>query len=165
MTKWPESIAYGQHNNPLGKIEQRTHPCLFQRDQHAIVQHRHDAYMYIHFRQSRTIEIAKYEFHRAVHADCSDRSHPSHIGFAAGDRIRMHLRCYYRAIGVFVYWLTESSDIESDNRHYSTPTIRFLPHSPSQSLCSPALSPILSLSLSLILQFQQTSKQSSSLSR
>lgn len=53
--------------------------------------------------------------------DCSDRSHPSHIGFVAGNRIHVHLCCYYRAIGVFVYWLTKSTDIESDNRHYSQP--------------------------------------------
>lgn len=33
----------------------------------------------------------------------------------------MHLCCYYRAIGVFVYWLTKSTDIESDNRHYFCP--------------------------------------------
>lgn len=56
---------------------------------------------------------------RLVCTDCSDRSHPSHIGFVAGNRIHVHLCCYYRAIGVFVYWLTKSTDIESDNRHYS----------------------------------------------
>lgn len=56
-----------------------------------------------------------------VCTDCSDRSHPSHIGFVAGNRIHVHLCCYYRAIGVFVYWLTKSTDIESDNRHYFCP--------------------------------------------
>ena len=58
---------------------------------------------------------------RSVCTDCSDRSHPSHIGFVAGNRIHVHLCCYYRAIGVFVYWLTKSTDIESDNRHYFCP--------------------------------------------
>lgn len=48
------------------------------------------------------------------------RSQPpvAYIGLTTEDRIRVHLCCYYRSIGVFVYWLTESTDIESDNRHY-----------------------------------------------
>lgn len=79
-----------------------------------------------------------------VCTDCSDRSHPSHIGFVAGNRIHVHLCCYYRAIGVFVYWLTKSTDIESDNRHYfcpvpdpfSNPTPPLpSPHSVAPSLC------------------------------
>lgn len=77
---------------------------------------------------------------RLVCTDCSDRSHPSHIGFVAGNRIHVHLCCYYRAIGVFVYWLTKSTDIESDNRHYSQfppslPNPDSLPHNQNLSGC------------------------------
>lgn len=81
---------------------------------------RYDHHHHHHHRMYHETQIS-FCIRRSVCTDCSDRSHPSHIGFVAGNRIHVHLCCYYRAIGVFVYWLTKSTDIESDNRHYFCP--------------------------------------------
>lgn len=111
---WPSMLSYGDLPPPdprITDVSWKWPACT------------HFPFRYHHHHHHAVYHETQISFciRRSVCTDCSDRSHPSHIGFVAGNRIHVHLCCYYRAIGVFVYWLTKSTDIESDNRHYFCP--------------------------------------------
>lgn len=131
----PKCQQKSEAGTGAGAIEERSVPQWDRRDQRHLKVARSHAFPISNGEREDGGQISFYIRRGGPHTDCSDRSHPSHIGFAAGNRIHVRLCCYYRAIGVFVYWLTKSTDIESDNRHYSSPVRN--PISPSLSPPSP----------------------------